>query len=385
VKDLSDLGKWYSAMLTPQLNLSSELQQKAAQIASTYSDPLDRVHAVYRFVLTSTHYVALEFGIYSYKPYPVSDVYARRFGDCKDKASLMIAMLRAVGVPADFVLVRTRPLGSIVNGAASIALFNHAIAYVPQFDLWLDGTADYYGVRELPLDDQGAMALTIDEKGTAQLRTIPVTRPLDNVTSRTVQAVIRPNGAIDFTGTSTTRGEDAPALRRDFEVQERQRESMRRGLAELFPTVKLDTVAVETADSDHPVQVRFAGTLDVFQGQRTLDLRTTWMQRDYLQKLALLSTRTQDVQLGSPWTTQEEFHFHLPAGAQVAQLPADSTVKTSFGSAHIHFATVNREIVVKSEVQFVRTRIEASEYAQFRSFCADLEQAFRREIRVVLR
>jgi hypothetical protein len=46
---------------------------------------------------------------------------------------------------------------------------------------------------------------------------------------------------------------------------------------------------------------------------------------------------------------------------------------------------VNREIVVKSEVQFVRTRIEASEYAQFRSFCADLEQAFRREIRVVLR
>lgn len=385
IRDLNELGRWYSAMLKPQLALSPELQQKAAQIAASYKDPLDRVRAVYRFVLTSTHYVALEFGIYSYKPYPVSDVYARRFGDCKDKASLMIAMLRAVDVPADFVLVRTHPLGSVVPGAASIALFNHAIAYVPQFDLWLDGTADYYGLRELPLDDQGAMALTIDANGSAQLRTIPVSHPSDNITSRTVQAVIRQNGTIDFTGTSTTRGEDAPALRRDFEVQERQRESMRRGLAELFPTVKLDTVAVEAADSDRPVQVRFAGTLDIFQGQHTIDLRTTWMQRDYLQKLALLSSRTQDVQLGSPWTTQEEFHFRLPAGAEAAQLPSDSNLKTSFGSAHMHVSLVNREIVVRSEVQFVRTRIEAAEYAQFRSFCADLEQAFRREIRVVLR
>jgi cellulose synthase operon protein C len=385
IRDMDALGHWYSAMLTPQLALSPELKQKAAQIESTYRDPLDRIRAVYRFVLTSTHYVALEFGIYSYKPYPVADVYQRRFGDCKDKASLMIAMLRAVGVPSDFVLVRTRPLGSIVPGAASIALFNHAIAYVPQYDLWLDGTADYYGLRELPLDDQGAMALTIDFNGTAQLRTIPITHPLDNITSRTVQAVIKPNGVIDFTGTSTTRGEDAPALRRDYEVQERQQESMRRGLAEVFPTVKLDNVAVEAADSDHPVQVRFAGTLDLFQGQHTIDLRTTWMQRDYLQKLALLSSRSQDVQLGSPWTTQEEFHFRLPAGAEVSQLPADSTLKTSFGTAHIHFANVNREIVIRSEVQFVRTRIEASEYTQFRSFCANLEQAFRREIKVVLR
>jgi hypothetical protein len=109
------------------------------------------------------------------------------------------------------------------------------------------------------------------------------------------------------------------------------------------------------------------------------------MPRDYLQKLALLSSRTQDVQLGSPWTTQEEFHFRLPAGAEVAQLPPDSTLNTSFGKAHIHFASANHEIVIRSEVQFVRTRIEASEYTEFRSFCANLENAFRREVRVELR
>jgi hypothetical protein len=109
------------------------------------------------------------------------------------------------------------------------------------------------------------------------------------------------------------------------------------------------------------------------------------MPRDYLQKLALLSSRTQDVQLGSPWTTQEEFHFRLPVGAEVAQLPPDSTLNTSFGKAHIHFTSAKGEIVIRSEVQFVRTRIEASEYGEFRSFCSDLEKAFRREVRVELR
>lgn len=384
LRDFEELGHWYSAMLAPQLALSPELKAKAASIMASSQDPMERVREVYRFVLTSTHYVALEFGIYSYKPYPVADVYARRFGDCKDKASLMVAMLRAVGVPADFVLVRTRPLGATDPHAASIALFNHAIAYVPQFDLWLDGTADFYALHELPLDDQGAMALTVDVNGNAQLRTIPVTRPADNLTSRVVQARIQPNGTIDFTGVSTTKGEDAPALRRDYEVAERQRESMRRGLAELFPTIKLDAVDVENTDSDQAVEVKFAGTLDVFRGQRILDLRTTWLQRDYLQRLALLATRTQDVQLGAPWTTREEFHFHLPAGATIANLPQDSEVRNAFGTAHIHYAMAGHELMIRSEVEINRTRIETGEYAQFRDFCATLERSFRREIKVVL-
>jgi transglutaminase-like putative cysteine protease len=43
---------------------------------------------MYGFVVTNTRYVALEFGIHGYKPYRVDRVLARRFGDCKDKASL---------------------------------------------------------------------------------------------------------------------------------------------------------------------------------------------------------------------------------------------------------------------------------------------------------
>ena len=76
----------------------------------------EKIAAIQEFVLRSTHYVALEFGIYSYKPYPVTQIYARRFGDCKDKASLMIALLRAAGIEAEIALVRTRSLGDVRQG-----------------------------------------------------------------------------------------------------------------------------------------------------------------------------------------------------------------------------------------------------------------------------
>ena len=108
------------------------------------------VAAVYGFVVSQTRYVGLEFGIHGYKPYRVDDVLRRRFGDCKDKASLMHALLEALGIDSRLVLLRMRRLGRIPGAPASLAVFNHAILWVPELDLFLDGTASWTGSRELP-------------------------------------------------------------------------------------------------------------------------------------------------------------------------------------------------------------------------------------------
>jgi hypothetical protein len=146
----------------------------AAAIVKNAHTELERIRAIHQFVLRNTHYVALDFGIYSYQPYPVTQTYARRFGDCKDKASLMIALLREAGIDAQIVLVRTRRLGAVDPNAVSAAVFNHAVVYVPGYDLWLDGTAEYAGSRELPLEDQGAMALTVALDTFAGQKSLPL-------------------------------------------------------------------------------------------------------------------------------------------------------------------------------------------------------------------
>jgi hypothetical protein len=328
--------------------------------------------------------VALEVGVYRYKPYPVSQIYARRFGDCKDKASLMIALLRAAGIEAEIALVRTRSLGDVATVPASIAVFNHAIVYVPKYELWLDGTAEYAG-RELPLEDQGAQALTVNLNGSAQLRRVPMSRAGDNYTRHTIRATLSPAGLIQFHGSTITRGEDAPGLRHDLAVREQQLDAFRRELAEVFPSVQVDRVAVRGAEElSADVSVDFQGALNSFEQKRVISLSSSWMPRSYVAALAMAGTRTQDLVLPSPWTTEEEIHIALPAGAEVAALPRDQNITSSFGSLRLRYKKSGDQIVIQSHVEFEKTRVSAGEYPAFRQFCAYVERSFRNEITVGL-
>lgn len=382
--DWKQLGAWYADLIRPQFTLDPSLESELEQTTKDAHSDREKITAIQEFVLRSTHYVALEFGIYSYKPYPVSQIYARRFGDCKDKASLMIALLRAAGIEAEIALVRTRSLGDVVPQPASIALFNHAIVYVPRYELWLDGTAEYAG-RELPLEDQGALALTVNLSGAAQLRHIPISRAADNYTKHTIHASVSPQGMIQFSGSTVTRGEDAPGLRHDLAVREQQLDMFRRELAEVFPSVQVDRVAVRGANElSSAVSVDFQGALNSFEQKRVVSLSSSWMPRSYVAALAAASTRTQDLVLPSPWTTEEEILIALPQGAEVATLPHDQNITSEFGSARLHYKKSGGEILVQSHVEFETARVSAQDYPAFRQFCSQVERSFRNEIMVSL-
>jgi hypothetical protein len=379
------LGKWYAGFIAPQLQLDGALRVALDKVIKGQATDLGKIRAIHQFVIENTHYVGLEFGVYSYKPYPVSQVYARRFGDCKDKASLMIALMRAAGVDADFALVRTRKMGEVGDKATALQIFDHALVYVPKYQLWLDGTAEYAGSHELPLDDQGAMALTVGADGDAVLRHIPVTLPMENYTHRVVRASVRTDGTITFSGSAYTRGEDAPGLRREFEMSDRQRDSLRSNLAQVYPTVRVEDILVDGVnDVERDVNLKFTGSINTFAGSRTLSLLSSWMPHKYTENLAALPTRTQDLRLPAPWTTEEELHFTLPEGASFENVPKSMTLDTPFGVAVLRYERRGHELVVSTSVQFRQLRITPAEYPAFRSFCDDVEKAFRTEIKVHL-
>lgn len=378
--DWNRLGAWYADLVRPQFALDQPLLEEVARLTKAARTGRDKIAAIQEFVLRSTRYVALEFGVYSYKPYPVAQTFARRFGDCKDKAALMIAMLGAAGIDAELALVRTRSLGNVAEEPASIAPFDHAVVYIPKFDLWLDGTAEY-AMRELPPEDQGALALTVNLNGAARLHRVPVSRTADNYTHRVIHAAIMSQGVLHFSGSTLTRGQDAPELRQEMAVREQQLDLFRRDLAEVFPTVQVDSVAVHGAEGlDGDVSVDFQGALNSFQHQRVVLLRSSWMRRAYVADLAPASARTQDLLLPSPWTTEEEIHIALPAGAEVRALPSDENIASGFGSIKLHYSKSGSEILVQSRVQFEPTRVSAQDYPAFRQFCSQLDRSFRNEI-----
>lgn len=390
--DWGTLGAWYANLIRPQFALDSTLQNKLLQLLEGKHKDREKIAAIQDFVLRSTHYIAQEFGVYSYKPYPVTETYARRFGDCKDKASLMIALLRAAGIEARLALVRTRSLGAVAPHPASMAVFDHAIVYIPKYDLWLDGTADY-AVRELPLEDQGALALTVGLDGTAQLRHTPMSRASDNYTRHIIQAHLTSGGLIRFTGSTAARGEDAPGLREELAVRDQQLESWQRDLAQVFPTVKVYRVDVKdekwASPSPEPdeageISVEFRGDLNSSRLKRVISLGSSWSPRSYAEVLAPTGRRTQDLLLFAPWITEEEIHVLLPAGVRVIDIPHDKSINTAFGSLKLHYTKLPRSITIASKVQFNQARVAARDYSAFRDFCLEVERGFREQVRVEL-
>ena len=82
----------------------------------------DKVKAVYGYVVQKTRYVALEFGIEGFRPRRCAQTVARGWGDCKDKATVIVTLLRELGIPAELVLVRTGQRGLTETDTPSWAI-----------------------------------------------------------------------------------------------------------------------------------------------------------------------------------------------------------------------------------------------------------------------
>src|SRR5262249_293424 len=150
-------------------------------------------------------YVALEFGIEGIRPRRCAQTVARGWGDCKDKATLIVTMLRELGIPSTIVLVRTKMRGDIENDPASLAPFDHAIAYVPPPNLSLDRTAENTGSTELPVMDRDAIGLQINE-GKPKLVRLPQPPAEESASRHRVEVSLNADGSAQFTSENQVSG-----------------------------------------------------------------------------------------------------------------------------------------------------------------------------------
>jgi hypothetical protein len=224
-KTWDDVGRFYWGLVKDQLRVTDDIRAVAQEAVKGIpeSDEAARIRAVYDFVVSRTRYVALEFGINSFKPYPVETILARRFGDCKDKASLMHAMLEALGIDSRLTLLRMKRLGGIDEAPASLAVFNHAILYVPKHKLFLDGTAEFHGSAELPGDDSGAEVLVVEPGGGSKFFRTPDATPADNLDETRIAARLEPDGTAAVQVKGSARGAWTAELRRIFEPADERR------------------------------------------------------------------------------------------------------------------------------------------------------------------
>jgi predicted transglutaminase-like cysteine proteinase len=124
-----EMGKWYSALVAGRVDASPQIQQQVATLTAGKTTQLAKMQAIAQFVQHDIRYVAIELGIGGWQPHPAPEVFANRYGDCKDKATLVRSMLHELGIQSYPVLIYDQR-GAITAETPPHRAFNHAIVAV---------------------------------------------------------------------------------------------------------------------------------------------------------------------------------------------------------------------------------------------------------------
>lgn len=371
------LAHWYIDLAKPQWVIDDAIRQKTQRLIAGSSDPMEKIQRIHNYVVKSTRYVALEFGIHGFKPYPVSQVFQRRFGDCKDKASLLKVMLNEAGIDANFVLTRTTQNGDIDSQFPSPYLFDHAIVYVPDFDLFLDGTAEFSGTKELPGLDQGALVLIVKDDGSYVLRKTPVSSPDDNLSSVKKRVNLAAGTTVvplDYA--AHYKGYFAPSYRERYQDGSQQIELLETELAYGIPGIKLQTATFDDISSlEKDVHLTSTAEVSLSDIAKISDTQLEILPlvaQSRIANFAPTSTRKLPLVFPVPMQFEEETTLDLPASASIV-FPKSEQRLSPFGSYSINYRQEGLSITTTFKFELKVTRIEADEYADFQDFLQEID------------
>jgi tetratricopeptide (TPR) repeat protein len=375
-KTWEEIGAFYWNLSKDMLDVDEEVRKVTQEIAKAHKDEAARVRAVYRFA-TNLRYVALEFGIEGIKPRRCALTLARGWGDCKDKATVIVTMLRELGIPSTIVLVRTQQRGDLPAGAPpSLGVFDHAIAYVPSLDLYLDGTAEGSGSTELPEMDRGAVALQINE-GRAKLVRLPNPGPDASPHERRFELTFAADGTATFVAEKTVSGVNAPRWRARYASAGTRKERATKDFSGFFGPVEPSTVTVRDADDvERPFQIAVKGKASAVARREGEAWSVTVASSLELGRgLVAPSSRQTELVIGALSESHERRTFKLPAGAKVDRMPRATKLSTAYGDLSIEATQEGGRVVVESRLSIKKSRIQPAEYEAFRDFCLKADEA----------
>jgi hypothetical protein len=381
----SDVSRWYSELADPQVTLNDSLAGKARELTANAKTELERIQIIGRYV-QNLQYISIQIGMGRYRPHAATEVFAKSYGDCKDKANLMRAMLKAVKIEAYPVLIFAGDPTYVREDWASPRQFNHCIVAIRVSDetkaatviqhptlgrlLIFDATDDNTPVGDLPNHEQGSFALIAAGEIGALVR-MPTTSPEANKLERQADVSLAPDGSINAVIKESSIGQSAVSERGMFRHLSRSDYTkviegwITRG-ASGAQVSKVDPTD-DSADGRFDLSVEFtAKSYAQLMQDRLLVFKPAIVSR--LDALSLTGvSRTHPVVLKSRAYT-ETVRVKLPTGFDVDELPDPLKLETSFGNYASTYEVKDGQLIFTRTLVQRAAVIPADQYKQVRNF-----------------
>ncbi|WP_322034233.1 DUF3857 and transglutaminase domain-containing protein [Paraburkholderia sp. J76] len=379
VPDFAAFAARYREAAADATSTDPAIASLAQALAADVSDPREKARRIYDWMRFNIRYVALFLGETAAVPHHATDILRNRYGDCKDHVALFSALLAAVGIRAEPVLLDLGPVYTLpdVPGYGAHAI-NHAIAWLPDLGVYADTSSGGYAFGYLPPGVMDRPVLLVDD---GVLARTPATERRERTARLSLD--VQPSGDADYSYYVEDEGAGAEPERNSFRrathTGAQQLAAQRLRLTGVAGTARVSTSP--TAATDGPFSVTMEGTLDhvVWRDGTTAIPATSSFTGGIATQIDnwLAQRRTQPwACIGGEWT--ESAQIALPAFARVTDVPQDVQVSDAFldYTSHYVFDAPSRTLQIERRLsaRFGHQMCTAGEFAQMREALVRIER-----------
>lgn len=353
----ADMGRWQVGLTQGRRSASPEVKQKVADLTKGDGTPLAQMRSLARYVQKDVRYVAIQLGIGGWQPHPAADVFTHKYGDCKDKATLLSAMLQEIGVASFYVSINTTR-NAVTPETPAVRWFNHVILAIrlpegvkdPSLRavldhsklgrlLFFDPTDEWTPFGSLRGELQANYGLLVTADGGELIKLPQLPAELNGVV-RTAKLTLTASGTLSGDFVEQRNGDYGTQQRASLKSVSKDADRIKfleSLISHSLPTFQITKASlVNLNQTDQPFGYQYslvaqnyaktAGDLLLIRprvvGVNSSDLLETKEPRKY------------PVEFDGPWKNSDTIEIAIPAGYEVDDLPPPVNADYSFASYH---------------------------------------------------
>jgi Domain of Unknown Function with PDB structure (DUF3857)/Transglutaminase-like superfamily len=385
-KDWNDIGKFIGTLNKDRDQLPAEAIAKIKELVQNESDEVQKVKKIYEYLQANTRYVSIQLGIGGWQTMKATEVATKGYGDCKALSNYTMAMLKAVGIKSNQVLVKAGGDEDDIRADFPSFQFNHVFVCVPlkKDTLWLECTSQTNAFGYIGSFTGGRHAVLITDEG-GQLIQTKKYKSTDNQQIRAGNIILADNGDATATVQTLFTGEQSETRSQllhsldDTEQKKWITKHLSLASAEInsfslkeksafIPSV-LETLALTLKNVSSKSGTRLFLTPNLLNKFETAPIPNP--------------NRKNDVQITMDYFDSDSISFQIPKGYSIEFMPEATLIKTKFGTYSSKILFKDEKLIYVRKMTMNKGTYPVSAYQEYVDFKKKLFKADKTQVVLV--
>ena len=365
-----EVGHWYGELQWPQQTVTPEISSKAAELTKGLTNDDDKIRTLYDFVSSHFHYISLSFGIGRYQPHTADEVLANEYGDCKDKHTLLAALLKAAGYDAWPALINFSR--KIDPDMPSPGQFDHVVTALSRGDalVWMDTTPGVAPFGMLLANLRNKQALVVPRSRAASLTNTPEQPPFLSSVIFSAEGTLTPEGTLTAHMRWSVRGDSEVLFRLGFRsVPPSQWKELVQQIS--YRSGFVGDVSGVSASTPEDTEKAFEFAYD-YSGKNYSE----WESRRITPPLPAFGIEGHDdderptnpIVLGAPSEAVYSAKLQLPQGYTPHPLPDNVDATQDFAEYHATYSVEKSVLTAVRRLVIKKSEVPVTSWDQYRKF-----------------